>query len=125
MNDFIRMGVMLVVLALISYTIFFATKSKNQKLRALNVSALTLGVALDLCSTIFMIMGSNNGPITFHGMIGYSALVGMIIETVLIWRKYTSKNVMSAKLYLYTNIIYGWWIIVFIAGGVMTALGYQ
>ena len=45
----------------------------------------TIGVCLDITATILMIIGSNKG-LTVHGMIGYSSLLGMLIDTILLWR---------------------------------------
>jgi len=33
-----------------------------------------------------MIIGSPNSPFTIHGFLGYSALAGMLIDTILAWR---------------------------------------
>jgi hypothetical protein len=72
-----------------------------------------------------MILGSSNGMITLHGFIGYSSLLGMLTDTVLLWRhnlkEGPGKNV-GPRLQLFSSITYTWWIIAFITGGLLVAI---
>ena len=68
-----------------------------------------------------MIIGSKRIPLTVHGIIGYTALLGMIVETILMWR-YLAKNEkkeITKSLNIYTWIAYSWWIIAYFAGGIL------
>lgn len=70
-----------------------------------------------------MIIGSHNIPFTIYGMLGYTALTAMLIGTVLIWqfkfRNGSSK--VPRRLHFYTRTAYSWWIIAYIAGGLISA----
>jgi hypothetical protein len=66
---------------------------------------LTIGIILDITATCFMIAGSHRIPITFHGILGYSALAAMLIDTVLIWKtRIRGALVLSGRLHLYTSL---------------------
>jgi hypothetical protein len=71
-----------------------------------------------------MITGSRKIPITIHGFIGYSALIAMLIDTILVW-KYWCKNGgthVPRGLNLYTRFAYGWWVIAYIAGAIIAMI---
>ncbi len=84
---------------------------------------LTVGVMLDISSTVLMIIGSGKIPITVHGFIGYSALMVMLTDTILAWC-YRCKNgdkQISNGLNIYTKIAFGWWVVAYIVGAIMSA----
>jgi len=85
MNPLVRIGTTIVIFALASYSIAIITEQRKKILRQRILVFLTLGVALDITATIFMILGSSKGGFTLHGILGYSALIGMFIDAVLIW----------------------------------------
>ncbi len=117
-------GTVIVTFALIFYSIFIFAEQRHQVLTAFIVATLTLGVALDITSTTVMIVGSRNIQITPHGLLGYSALTGMLIDAILIWRHWRSNNKtlpISRRLNRYTRIAYGWWVLAYIAGAVLAA----
>jgi len=114
----------IVTLALILYTIAF-TKERKTRLTTHGVLLFySLGVTFDITATIFMILGSSKGLVTLHGCIGYSSLLGMIIDTSLLWRfrlvEGNRKNV-SRGLHIYSGIAYTWWILAYITGGLLVA----
>jgi len=72
-----------------------------------------------------MILGSTKGGLTFHGFIGYSSLLGMCIDTILLWihnRKNGSTATTNKTLHLYSRCAYIWWVAAFITGGLLVAL---
>jgi hypothetical protein len=82
-------------------------------------------VALDITATVLMILGSSKGGFTLHGIIGYSSLLGMFTDVVLIWRlKITngSYSMIPEKLNIYSRYAYFWWVIAFITGGLLVIL---
>lgn len=118
MNQTLMMGTFIVTCALVAYTIAVITEQKKHAISLFVLILLTVGVSLDITATIFMIVGSKNIPLTFHGVIGYSALAGMLADTILLWRrKYKSEYAVSKKLHLYTRIAYLWWVVAYFAGG--------
>jgi len=118
MNKYLESGIIIVNLALISYTIFFLKKKKGL-ITSKTILYLILGVCFDLTATVLMIIGSHKTLLTLHGIIGYTALIGMIIEAGLVVKYYQTKRVLVGKLLIYTRIIYFWWIIVYILGLVL------
>src|SRR5664280_3795687 len=79
-------GSMIVTLALVFYSIGFAKERKKRIISSGVLFFYTIGISLDITATIFMIIGSSKGFVTIHGLIGYSSLLGMLIDTILLWR---------------------------------------
>ena len=124
MNSILITGTIIVTGALIAYSVFIFTKQKKDVLTPLILTALTVGLFLDITATIVMIIGSQNIPLTPHGILGYSALAGMLVDTVLIWRHWRSDRKtepVSKRLQRYTWIAYSWWVLAYIAGGMLAA----
>jgi hypothetical protein len=72
-----------------------------------------------------MIIGSSKGMITPHGLIGYSSLLGMLTDTILLWRYNISKGPdvqLTRSLHLWSRIAYTWWVIAYITGGLLVAV---
>lgn len=118
-------GTVIVTGALIAYSLFIFTKQRQKVLSTFVLTALTVGILLDSTATVVMIIGSRNIPFTFHGILGYTALAGMLIDALLIWRHWRSdkKNEPVSKgLTVYTWMAYSWWVLAYIAGGLLAAL---
>lgn len=125
MNPLLQMGTSIVVLALISYSIAIFTLQRKKILRRRILVFLTLGVALDITATIFMILGSSKSGFTLHGFIGYSSLLGMFIDAVLIWQLKIKKGSycpIPNGIHKYSRYAYIWWVLAFITGGVLVML---
>lgn len=116
MNPTIIKAVIVVTCALVAYSIGVITEQRQKSITKFVLTFLTLGVILDITSTVLMIMGSSG--ITYHGFIGWSALTVMLIDAVLIWRFWMkNKNATVPRgLNLYTRYAYGWWVLAYIAG---------
>jgi hypothetical protein len=121
MNSVLIRAVIVVSFALVSYTIAVIAEQRKHAITRMVLGFITAGVALDIASTVLMIIGSGKIPITVHGFIGYSALTVMLIDTILIWRCWlkTRDGEVSKRLNLYTRIAYGWWVVAYIAGAVI------
>jgi len=125
MNIYVQTGTIIVVFALISYSIAIITEQRKRKIINTVLFFLTLGVLLDITATTFMIIGSSKGPLTLHGFLGYSSLTGMTIDAVLIWRQKIKNGIGAAVpkgLHLYSRFAYIWWVLAFITGGLLVAL---
>jgi len=119
-------GVVIVSFALLFYSIAVIAEQRKPIVSKLVLTFLTAGLACDITSTMYMIVGSRNIPITVHGVIGYSALLAMLIETMMIWghwRKNRNAVKVPRGLHLYTRIAYGWWVVAYIAGGIIASVG--
>jgi hypothetical protein len=121
MNSVLTRAVIVVTFALVSYTIGVITEQRKHAVTRMVLGFITVGVGLDIASTVLMIIGSGKIPITVHGFIGYSALTVMLIDAILIWRCWltTRDGEVSKGLNLYTRIAYGWWVAAYIAGAVI------
>lgn len=118
-------GAIVVVFALVSYAIAIITEQRKSIITKQVLIFLTLGVILDITATTFMILGSTNSPFTLHGFIGYSALVAMLTDCILIWRKARRVGIdakVPRKLHLFSRYAFAWWVIAFITGGLLVAL---
>lgn len=125
MNPTLIIAVIIVTCALVTYSVFIFAKQKLGVITPFVLAALTLGVCLDITATAVMIIGSTNMPFTVHGMLGYSALAGMLVDTVLIWRHWRSERKtepVSRNLHIYTWLAYSWWVVAYIVGGMLAAL---
>jgi len=125
MNTFLMIGTRVVIFALIGYSIGVFIEQRKRKITLPVLAALTTGVIFDVTATVFMIIGSPNSPFTIHGFLGYSALAGMLIDTILVWRFFlrTGEPIrVPDSLHNYSRIAYGWWVIAFVSGGLMVML---
>jgi uncharacterized repeat protein (TIGR03987 family) len=125
MKPILIAGTMIVNLALISYTLFIFSERRTKRTGKRVLTFLTLGVILDITATICMITGSSNSPFTLHGILGYSALAGMLIDTFLLWKSRLKNGLGSAisiSLHNYSFIVYCWWIAAYITGALVVML---
>ena len=125
MKIYAMIGSFVVLIALALYSIGFIKEQRSKLVTSRVLLFFTIGVFFDISATTLMILGSTKGLLTFHGFIGYSSLLGMAVDTFLLW-KFNRKNgpdmKVSKSLHLYSRIAYSWWVIAFITGGLLVAL---
>ena len=125
MKIYAMIGSFVVIFALTFYSIGFVKEQRRKLINSRVLLFYTLGVLFDISATTLMILGSTKGLLTFHGFIGYSSLLGMSIDTILLW-KHNQKNGPEMKvtkgLHIYSRIAYIWWVVAFITGGVLVAI---
>ena len=125
MSTLLRIGTTIVVFALAAYSVAIITEQRKKIISKQVLFFLTLGVILDFTATLFMILGSSKGAFTLHGFIGYSSLIAMLIDAILIWNQKLKNGFNSKvpkKLHFYSRYAYIWWVIAFITGGILVAL---
>ena len=125
MNKLLMVGTSVVFFALIFYTIGILTEQKHKKVLPRVLLFLTMGIIADIIATGFMIAGSSKGIFTLHGMIGYSSLLGMLIDNVLIWRLKMRSGMNSDvpdAIHIYSRYAWIWWVIAFITGGLLVVI---
>jgi len=125
MKPILIAGSLIVNLALLSYTFFIFNERKYRTVNRKVLSFLTLGVILDIIATACMILGSSKGPFTLHGLIGYSSLTAMLIDSVLLWRTYSISGLNSAlvpSVHKYTLFAYIWWVLAYISGVILVVI---
>ena len=122
MTPLLRTGVTIVVLALASYTVGVVIEQRARRVARRALGFLIAGVVLDVTATICMILGSGK-VMTLHGVLGYSALGGMLVETVLAARHRIRMGDAEVPrwLHLFTRAAYSWWVIAFVSGGILVA----
>jgi hypothetical protein len=122
MNFLAVVGAFIITLALLSYGIGSIAVVRFKIVTQGVLIFLTLGVLLDFIAVVFMIIGSSKGPFTLHGYLGYSAMLTMIINLILVWRWYLKNGfdtIISNWIILYSKIAYAWWLIVYITGSLL------
>lgn len=122
MTPLLRAGVTIVVLALASYTVGVVTEQRARRVTRRALAFLAFGVGLDVAATVCMILGSGK-VLTLHGVLGYSALAGMLVETVLAARHRLrlADAEVPGWLHLFTRTAYSWWVVAFVSGGLLVA----
>ena len=122
-NSTLIAGVVIVNFALIFYSVAFINVQRRPFTTGFFLSFLMAGLFCDSLSTVFMIAGSRNIPFTAHGILGYTALAAMLIDTALHWR-HRLKNGPTLKingpLVIYNRLAFGWWVIAYVAGAIMS-----
>jgi uncharacterized repeat protein (TIGR03987 family) len=122
-NPTLIKAVIVVTFALLFYSIAVVMEQRKSEVSRRVLFFLTVGICLDISSTVLMIVGSGNMPLTVHGVIGYSALLAMLIDTALIWRFWVRNRDGSRvprRLNLYTRVAFGWWVVAYIAGAIIS-----
>jgi uncharacterized repeat protein (TIGR03987 family) len=118
MSPILMAGTAIVHLALICYTIGIFTEQRQRRVTRRVVTFLTAGVIFDVVATGCMIVGSSSGPFTAHGLLGFSSLAAMLVETGLAWRHRQRQGEAEVPIWLhrYSRIAYSWWIVAYITG---------
>ena len=124
MKPILIAGIVIVQFALICYGIGVITEQRRHRISRFVITFLTFGIAFDIIATACMIIGSENSPFSLHGILGYSSLVGMLIDVILAWRFYLksgSSTLVPRGLHLYSRYAYLWWVAAYIAGAIMVS----
>ena len=121
MSAILITGTIIVNLALAFYTIGIVIEQRTRRVSRTVVTFLTAGVVFDLVATGCMIAGSSRGPFTAHGLLGFSSLAAMLIETGLAWRHRLRQGDAEVPTWLhrYSRVAYGWWIVAYITGAIL------
>jgi len=118
MNPFTIAGVTVVNLALLAYSVGIFSEQRHRRVSRFAVTFLTWGVVLDVTATTCMILGSSHGPFTLHGLLGFSSLTAMVLETVFArrHRRQAGDGEVPRWLHLYSRVAYVWWIAAYFTG---------
>ena len=122
MKTILIFGTIIVNFALISYSIAIINEQRKKIINPLILLFLTIGVILDISATCCMIIGSSRPWYSLHGLLGYSSLALMLIDTILVWKFKLGNGYMvnvPKVLHLYSRIAYIWWVIAYITGALM------
>ena len=121
MNPVLLTGTIIVNLALIFYTVGIFIEQRSRRVSSKVVTFLTAGVIFDLVATGCMIAGSSRGPFTAHGLLGFSSLAAMLLETGFAWRHRLrqGESEVPSWLHRYSRLAYGWWIVAYVTGAIL------
>ena len=123
MSPILRLGVSVVFVALACYTAGVVAVRRDGAVSRRGMRFLLAGVVFDIVATVFMIIGSGR-VITLHGVIGYSALSAMLVDTWFAWQHRRRFHDGPAPRWLqrYTWAAYAWWIVAFVTGSVLAVM---
>ena len=120
MKPIIMLGTFFVHLALISYGIGIVCEQRKHYITRGILICLGVGLFFDIAATVCMITGSGSGFITLHGLLGYSCLLAMALDSALALRHriaYGDRQV-PRVLHLYSRYAYLWWVLgAYVTGG--------
>jgi hypothetical protein len=122
MNFLSVVSAFIITLALLSYGIGSIAVIRFKIVTPGILVFLTLGVLLDFVAVTMMIMNSDKSAFSAHGLLGYSAMLTMIINLVLVWRSYFKNgldSVISNSVIIYSKFAYTWWLITYITGSIL------
>ena len=125
MNTYAKIGASIVIFALLSYSLSIIPAQRKKLITPFALRFLSIGIFLDITATIFMILGSTKSVFSWHGILGYSSLAAMLLDTILIWRFHLANlpgTTIPIRLHLYTRYAYSWWVIAFFTGLVLVVL---
>ena len=125
MNPILLSGISVVNIALIFYTSAFIIAIRKKLVSKLFFGVLLTGVLFDITATTLMIIGSSKGPLTLHGIIGYSSLAAMITEAInyfLFVRKNGFGKTFSEKSFKVFKYIFIYWVMAYITGAILIML---
>jgi len=123
-NPFLRAAVVIVHLALICYTVGVVNEQRLRRVTRAVAAWLTFGVVFDVVATMGMILGTDRGAFTLHGVLGYSALAAMLIDTVRMrrHRRQLGDAEVPRSLHLYSRAAYLWWVVAYVTGATLVML---
>ena len=121
MSPTLLAGTVIVHLALAAYTIGIVSEQRNHRVSKMALSFLTVGIVFDIVATACMIAGSSSGPFTAHGLLGFSSLAAMLLETSFAWRHRLAQGDGEVPhwLHLYSRLAYGWWLVAYVTGALL------
>jgi len=128
MPQVIIAGVILIHIALILYSIFIYLEHKHKRATTGVLVFITAAVTFDISATVCMMIGTAEKYFTLHGILGYTALFVMIIDTIFIWKhrtRFGSEVPFSDTLNRNSKLGYVLWLIAFTTGEMLAVMNHQ
>lgn len=123
----IIVGVIFIHIALVLYSIFIWKENKYKRATNGVVGFITAAVTFDVAATICMMLGTVEKYFTLHGILGYTALVVMIIDAIFIWKhrnKYGTEVPFSDALNRNSKLGFVLWLIAFGTGEMLAVMNH-
>ncbi len=110
-----------VTAALVLYTIGALAEQRGHRVTAGVRAFLSLGVCCDVTATVFMVLATRRQGFSPHGLLGYSALAAMTVDTLLLWRHWrrAADGAVPRGLHLYSRIAYLYWVAAYFTGAAL------
>lgn len=122
MNILSIVGAFIITFALLSYGTACISIIRFKLMTPLVIIFLTLGLILDITAVGFMMAGSENSPFGLHGILGFTAILSMLINVVIIWKAYLKNGInvrIPKKIVTYSKFAYLWWLIAYFTGSLL------
>ena len=118
MSPVILFGVVAINFALIAYTVGIIAVHRRRPSSPFVLRAFAVAVALDLVATSCMVAGSHQPWFTPHGVVGYLALLVMLVAVARLWglRGQGPDAEISAGMRVFLRIAYVAWLIAYAIG---------
>jgi len=123
----IIVGVVFIHIALVLYSIFIYKESKYKLATKGVVGFITAAVIFDISATICMMIGTVEKYFTLHGILGYTAVVVMIIDAIFIWKhkiRYGAEVPFSDTLNRNSRLGYILWLFAFGTGEILAIMNH-
>ena len=113
-----------VTVALILYTIGAVKEMRARRASAGVRGFLGAGVASDVTATVLMILATRREGVSLHGLLGYSALTAMALDTALLWRhgRRAGQAALGRGLHLYSRLAYAYWVAAYFTGAALVMM---
>jgi hypothetical protein len=121
MKPILLAGTIIVQFALIFYAVGVVIEQRRKSVTPAVVRFLILGVIFDIVATACMIVGTDKSLFTLHGIIGYSSLIAMVTDTILLIRHRSNNGEAPVPrgLHLYSRFAYIWWVVAYLTGAAL------
>jgi len=113
-----------VTTALVLYTIGALKELRARRATPGVCGTLTAGVGFDVTATVLMILATQRGGLTVHGVLGYSALAAMATDMLLMWRhrRRSGSDPLGRGLHLYSRLAYVYWVVAYFTGAALVMM---
>ena len=113
-----------VTTALVLYTIGALKELRARRATPGVCGTFAAGVAFDVTATVLMILATQRGGLTVHGVLGYTALAGMTTDTILMWRHRLRAGVapLGKRLHLFSRLAYVYWVVAYFTGAALVMM---
>lgn len=124
MSPVILFGVVAINLALVAYTVGVVAAHRRRRVSAFVLGILAVGVVFDLVATGCMVAGSHKPWFTPHGVVGYLALVVMVVAVARLWALHRERPdaEIPPGLRAFLRIAYVVWLIAFGIGAALASM---
>lgn len=115
-------GAFIITLSWLAYGIASISLIRFKIVDTIVLFFFTLGVIFDATAITFMIISARSTPFSVHGILGYSALLVMLIDTFFVWRIYFKHGIdahIGRKFLWYVKFAYFWWVLAYLTGSLI------